>query len=266
MLALMRAMTKVRSDRHDLAPSWRSAGAAFGQDHAPARGPGNQARLRGLGAVQAASVNRDDAAQDEVVTVEAADAGAADLAPADAGSAAPAAPAKAALAAGGCTCEVASGPDYKPTGAIPVASSGGRKRAPFDFTAAFTNDPASGKDPGCCHVRQMIKWDSAFATAHGGPPHSGFPAGTAAGDWIEDRDKADTRYGWRAGPHSAPAASCGDEYKTAARRDMAAGDHYCGHDGPNGPDTLTGKWNFQLVVFDTPGNPVARGSVIAVNW
>jgi hypothetical protein len=150
---------------------------------------------------------------------------------------------------------------------IPVTFSGGRANASFDMNASFVNDPENGKLPSCCHVRQYIKWDQAFADFRGGPPHAGFPASTPPNTWIEDRGPADTeRYGYRSGPHSVPFPDCGDEYKTGARRDMANGDRFCGNDQPFVPDTADGQFKFQLVVFDSPGRPVARSSVISVTW
>jgi hypothetical protein len=170
-------------------------------------------------------------------------------------------------AAPGCTCEMKSGPAYTPTGDIPVDFSGGQARASFDMAASFVNDPATGKLPSCCHVKQFIKWDKAFAKYRGGPPHEGFPASTGPDTWIEDRGPDDgERYGHRFGPHSKPFPNCGDEYKTGAKRDTANGDHFCGNDKPFVPDDAEGTFKFQLVVFDSPGVPVARSSVISVTW
>jgi len=167
-------------------------------------------------------------------------------------------------------CYVDTGPTYTPTGSIPVTTSGGRKRATFTFAATFgaalvTVPP---RKPSCCEVRQYIKWDNAFHTWRGGPPHSGFPSSATANTWYEDRDSSDKRYGHRSGTHSDPIAGCGDEYKTGGSRDQANGDTYCGRDSPGGPSSLTGKWSFQLKVIDTcDGNAVkASSSVITVNW
>ncbi len=160
-----------------------------------------------------------------------------------------------------------SGPAYSPTGDVPVTFSGGQASASFDMAASFVNDPAQNKLPSCCHVRQFIKWDQAFADYRGGPPHAGFPASTKPNTWIEDRGPDDTeRYGYRSGPHSVPFPDCGDEYKTGAKRDMANGDRFCGNDVPHVPDNAEGQFKFQLVVFDSPGRPVARSSVISVTW
>jgi len=177
------------------------------------------------------------------------------------------APAPAAPAAPACQCELASGPTYTPTGSVPVTNAGGVKFAHFDFSASFTNNAAQNKIPSCCHVRQYVKWNAAFATWNGGPPHAGIPASTPSDTWIEDRDNTDhARYGHRSGPHSVPFPNCGNQYKTGATQDMANGDTYCGNDNPGGPSDMVGSFSFQLVVYDTPGAPVARSSVINVNW
>jgi hypothetical protein len=194
---------------------------------------GNQARLRSL---RGGSLNPNDSVKGRVATVapDPMDAGVAVAAQADpANDAGKAVPVKDdganKPAAPGCKCEMKSGPAYTPTGDIPVDFSGGQARASFDLNASFATNPATGAVPSCCHVRQYIKWDQAFANKAGGPPHAGFPAATAPNTWIEDRGPDDTeRYGYRSGPHSVPFPDCGDEYKTGARRDMANGDRYCG--------------------------------------
>jgi len=167
-------------------------------------------------------------------------------------------------------CYVDTGPTYTPTGSIPVTNTGGRKRATFNFAATFgaayvTLPP---RKPSCCEVRQYIKWDNAFHTWRGGPPHSGFPSSASANTWYEDRDSSDKRYGHRSGTHSDPIGGCGDEYKTGSSRDQANGDTYCGRDSPNGPSAMTGKWSFQLKVIDTCNGNAEKASstVITVNW
>jgi hypothetical protein len=165
-------------------------------------------------------------------------------------------------------CFVASGPSYSPTGTIPVTTSGGRKRTRFGMAATFGDVAASGRVPACCEVRQYIKWDRAFQTWLGGPPHGGFGSGATYDTWYEDRNVSDHRYGHRSGPHMSVVSGCGDEYKTGATQDQANGNTYCGKDNPGGPDTMTGRWNFQLKVIDTcNGDAVkATSSVITVNW
>jgi hypothetical protein len=122
--------------------------------------------------------------------------------------------------------------------------------------------------PGCCSVRQYIKWDQAFHNWHGGPPHRGFPANATFDTWYEDRDAADKRYGHRNDNFSDPIAGCGDEYLTNGVRDQANGDHYCGRDRPNGPAAMTGTWQFQLKVIDTCNGGVVKASspIITINW
>jgi hypothetical protein len=134
------------------------------------------------------------------------------------------------------------------------------------FGTAFVTEPP--RRPSCCEVRQYIKWDNAFHTWMGGPPHSGFPSSATADTWYEDRDTRDTRYGHRSGTHSDPGSGCADEYRTGSVQDQASGDTYCGRDTPSGPSDMPGKFMFQLKVIDTcNGNAVkASSSVITINW
>ena len=200
----------------------------------------------------------DDDGEGEVVTQS--DAGAPGGAPAPAPAPAPAKAAD--------NCSVRSGPSYTPSPTVPVTTTGDKKKARFTLAAAFDTDAGTGKKPSCCEVRQFIKWDKAFHDWMGGPPHSGFPSGAAADTWIEDRDKADTRYGHRSGAHSSPVANCGDEYKTGKNQDMANGDTYCGRDSPNGPKDMKGQFQFRLDAIDTcnGGATKASSSVITINW
>jgi len=197
---------------------------------------------------------------DEEGDVMSADAGVDAPTPAPPPTPAPATPA--------ANCAVKSGPSYSVTGTVPVITSGGKKRAPFDFSASFTTDATKGAKPSCCEVRQYVKWDKKFHDWMKGPIHSGFPSTATYDTWYEDRDTSDTRYGHRSGPYSSPVAKCRDEYKTGTTQDMANGDTYCGHDGPNGPDTMTGTWSFQLKVVDTCDGDKEKASsaVITVNW
>lgn len=166
------------------------------------------------------------------------------------------------------SCKVASGPTYSPTGTIPVTVDGERKKASFTMAASFTKDDAANNAPSCCEVRQYIKWDKAYQDDVGGPPHSGFPSGATHGTWYEDRDDADTRYGHRSGTHSAPAADCGDEYKTGDARDQANGNKYCGKDNPKAAKTRKGQFEFQLKVIDTCNADAEKAvsSVITIKW
>ena len=241
---------------------------------APSGALGNQARLRSLGRA-GRTAGFEPGVGDERITVDAGpanpDAGA--LAGVGAigvpGGALPGA----ALAGGAAgvvppaNCGVHSGPTYTPTGSIPVITAGGRKSAAFRFAAVFRTASPSNQWPGCCSVRQFIKWDTRFHTAAGGPPHSGFPASSPADTWIEDRHQSGWRYGHRSGPMSMPAAGCGNEYLLAGVQDMAHGDTYCGRDGPSGPASDVGQYQFQLKVLDTcAGVEKASSSIITVAW
>jgi hypothetical protein len=174
-------------------------------------------------------------------------------------------------------CSVTTGPTYTPTGIVPVIVGGdGKKRAPFSFSATFatTSSPwwkfwESASSPDCCEVHQYMKWDKAYETSKGGPPHSGFGMFASAGTWYEDRDSADKRYGHRSGSHSDPIAGGGDEYTTAGVRDQLHGDTYNGNDTPTSPVARKGQYQFKLKVIDTCGlvNTVkATSPVITVNW
>jgi hypothetical protein len=136
------------------------------------------------------------------------------------------------------------------------------------MAAAFATAAGTGRTPACCEVRQYIKWNQAYQTWRGGPPHAGFPSTATFDTWYEDRDASDKRYGHRSGPHSDPIAGCGDEYMTGGTRDQANGNTYCGSDSPGTGAPAGATYNFQLKVIDTcNGNAEkARSSVITVNW
>jgi hypothetical protein len=169
-------------------------------------------------------------------------------------------------------CYVKTAPTYTPKGTIPVKTTGGRKSAMFSMAATFgtsfvTKPP---RNPACCEVRQYIKWDNAFHTWKGGPPHSGFPSSATANNWYEDRNSTDTfRYGYRSG-YGNPVAGCGSEYRTGNTQDQANGDTYCGRDTPGGPAAMTGQFQFQLKVKvqDTCNSNAkkASSSIIKINW
>lgn len=145
-------------------------------------------------------------------------------------------------------------------GALPGALIGG-------LIGGIAGLAGSDSATSCCEVRQFIKWDATSAAAMGGVPHSGFPAGTPAGTWIEDRDTAGTRYGRRTGPFSA--LGLGDQYTTNGVADAAKGNKYEGRDGPGGPAAmLQGEWQFQLKAVDTCHGDAekASSSVITVPW
>jgi hypothetical protein len=160
-------------------------------------------------------------------------------------------------------CRVLSGPTYSPSGTVSVTNSGGRKRAPFSFTAAFTP-----RRPGTFALRQYIKWDQAFQTWRGGPPHSGFSSSSTSDTWYEDRDVNDKRYGHRSGTHSDPIGGGGDEYTLGGTQDQINGDTYNGRDTPGGPTAMTGQFTFQLKVVDTANGDAEKASSpeIKVNW
>jgi hypothetical protein len=172
------------------------------------------------------------------------------------------------LSSGSGSCHVKTGPTYTPDGTIAVTPlANGRKQASFSMDATFDADPATGVRPGCCEVHQFIKWDQAFQTWRGGPPHAGFPATATFDTWYEDRDSNGKRYGHRTDAFSDPIAGCGDEYKTGANQDQLNGNHYCGKDSPGGPPAMTGTFQFQLKVIDIcTGQEVGSGPVITVNW
>jgi len=161
-----------------------------------------------------------------------------------------------------------SGPTYTPGGTIAATTAGGVDSATFRFSAEFEEDPENGIFPSCCEVEQWIRWDAAAAASWGGgPPHGGFPAATAPDTWIEDRDDANTRYGRRSGPQSAPAN--GDEYLDATgARNQAFGQRYRGRDSPSGPATLAGQWRFMVQVVDVCHGRTRIGTpdFIRVNW
>lgn len=240
------------------AAAWRGRGHDFGRLSVHAMEPGATAAAA---ARDAATRGVDaEAAGDEVVTSNGHPA----PAPAP-GATAPTPPVAKQPAS---KCQVTAGPTYSPSGSIPVTVTGGRKQATFKMTAAFGAGAAGGHVPSCCQVRQYIKWDKAFHTWRGGPPHGGFPAAATHGTWYEDRDSRDKRYGHRSGPHSDPIAGCGDEYKTGGVRDQKNGDRYCGRDTPNGPKAMTGAFDFQLKVVDACNGDAVKASStpITVNW
>jgi hypothetical protein len=206
-----------------------------------------------------------------------------DAGPAAAGAAPAPAPAEPGLAAPGPAApaaparhaQLARGPRYTPRGSITPTTSGGLKSAgPWDMDAVFASDPANGVFPGCGEVHQDIKWNAAAATSFntlfGSPvPHSGFPATHPANVWIEDRDTANTRYGRRSGPMSAPVTG-GDEYTNSAGvQDMRHGAIYHGNDNPSDwPTALTGRWTFMLLAFDmcNHGVQVGNADFITIDW
>lgn len=164
-------------------------------------------------------------------------------------------------------CVVHSGPIHNPSGTVPVVVAGGRKNAVFSLRSVFRQAPSKNQWPGCCSVRQFIKWDARNHASKGGPPHGGFPAATPADTWVEDRDASGARYGHRSGPHSSPQAGCWDEYLLNGARNQVHGDSYCGRDRLAPAAARVGSWSFYLTVEDTcRSGEVARSPVTSINW
>ena len=167
-------------------------------------------------------------------------------------------------------CKVKDGVVYEP--AAPIAVPGGRgKRAEFFFGAEFESDPAAGVFPSCCEVRQFIRWNAAAAAGMGptGVPHDGFPAGTPADAFIEDRDEADLmRYGHRSGPHAVLRPN-NQYFDSTGAQNLAFGDTYEGSDAPEvTPEMAVGQWQFYVKVIDTCHGGVRKGndSLIRIDW
>lgn len=170
--------------------------------------------------------------------------------------------------------EISRPPRYAPAGPINVAAVGvGARMTHFDMSAEFRSDPVNGIFPSCCEIRQEIQWDAAYVAANvaagvGAVPHGGFPAAHPADTWIEDRDTADSRYGWRTGAHSDPGP--GDQYLDIGRRQNQAFGHiYEGEDNPtDNPPYAQGSWRFRLGAYDMcKGNRLLQYSpTLVVNW
>lgn len=167
-------------------------------------------------------------------------------------------------------CKVVTGVHYVPGAPVAVPAGGGGETTHFDFNAEFENNPAAGAFPSCCEARQFIRWNAAAAAGMGpaAVPHGGFPAGTPADTFIEDRDAANKRYGHRAGPFSDPEP--GDQYLDATgARNQAFGHLYRGFDNPNPTAAMSvGQWQFYAKVVDVCHGEVRKGddSLIRVNW
>ncbi|MDX9956109.1 MAG: hypothetical protein RBT75_18565, partial [Anaerolineae bacterium] len=164
---------------------------------------------------------------------------------------------------------VLTGPTYTPHGTIPTTVAGGRKSANFSFEVEFEDDPAQQFFPSCGELRQYIRWDAAAAASFGasGVPHSGFPTGSAAGTWIEDRDASNKRYGHRSGRFSDPQSF--DQYlDTTGARNQAFGETYEGNDGPGGSTSLAGVWEFAIQCVDVCNNdaPIGGNDYLRIVW
>ena len=166
--------------------------------------------------------------------------------------------------------EVKSGPTYSPSGNVATTVAGGRETAHFAFTAEFEDDPANSLFLSCGELRQYIRWDATAAASFGasGVPHGGFPAGSAAGTWIEDRDSANKRYGHRSGLFSDPQSF--DQYlDSTGARNQAFGHEYEGDDTPGGPTAaMAGVWEFAIQCVDVCNNdtPIGGNNYIRIAW
>jgi hypothetical protein len=165
---------------------------------------------------------------------------------------------------------VKTGPTYRPSGTIAPTVAGANESAHFRLDAEFDDDPANGIFASCCEIRQFIRWDAAAAAGFGptGVPHAGFPAGTAADTWIEDRDAANKRYGHRSGPFTDPQDF--DQYTDGAERNQAFGHLYRGSDTPGGPVSFVGGgvWRFMIKVVDVckGGRTIATQDFNRIPW
>jgi len=201
-------------------------------------------------------------------------------------------------------CEVIAGPEYnikpkkkpflprKVKPIVPWRDLNGDRRAKFELSAKFRDDPGSGAECRCCEIRQYIKWTQEFLDTNGDPPR-GFPRSSGPDTWHEDRDGQDKRYGHRAGRHSA----CGLPREEKKRDNLRIDDYfdedpanpgalvkvncpsgcvYFGNDAPGGPieavKKVRGKMEFYLEVVDVcnpeNGKPrfVKKSGVIVVSF
>jgi hypothetical protein len=109
----------------------------------------------------------------------------------------------------------------------------------FRWSAEFLNDATH--DPTCCEVRQLIYWNRKLSPSQSAP-HSGFtPPYDQPGQWYEDRDASDKRYGRRSGSHS----------DLNPRFDWYQGNGYFGNDTPGGRPDPGFFYKFRLIVVDT---------------
>ncbi|MGH7512923.1 MAG: DUF4157 domain-containing protein [Gemmatimonadales bacterium] len=165
--------------------------------------------------------------------------------------------------------QLVSGPTYHATTALTPPVAAGLQQGGHRFEAEFADDPANGLYASCCELRQFIQWDAPYAAAApGGPPHAGFPAGTAAGTWIEDRDGGDVlRYGHRSGPHSA-SLGAGNEYRdNTGHRNAAFGSTYRGRDFPGTHRLHAGHWRFMVRAIDVcNGNNRLGDDFLRFTW
>jgi hypothetical protein len=128
------------------------------------------------------------------------------------------------------SCGLKKAPEYDHSGQV-------SKGTKFSWEVEFLNDDQH--DPKCCEVRQHIYWNRCWSkdrcrfAPFFDPPHD------KPGNWYEDRDMDDKRYGRRDGRHSGP-----HEY------DRYEGNKYFGSDVPFGPDNEGFFLRLRLVVID----------------
>jgi hypothetical protein len=166
-------------------------------------------------------------------------------------------------------CHVKRGPTYEPSGTIDIIAIDSRKAANFALRADFDSDPVNGIFPSCCEARQFVLWDAtAAASFPTGVPNAGFPVGTPANRFIEDRDPTDaSRFGHRSGPKSVPDPT--DQYLDSTppfRRNQAFGEIYRGKDQPGGFDH--GVFRFMIKVVDVcnGGRTIGTQDFIRIDW
>ena len=141
------------------------------------------------------------------------------------------------------SCGIIIAPEYDVKGSAPGGTT-------FHWSAEFKNDATH--DPKCCEVRQLINWNQ------GGAPHQGFqPPRDQPGNWYEDRDSNNKRYGRRTGPYS----------------DLHPGFDWYTQNGYSGNDTPSGFnhgdiLRFRLIVVDVcnGGKTIYTSKTISINF
>jgi hypothetical protein len=163
-------------------------------------------------------------------------------------------------------CVITEGPQYSPSGDVPVQRMGREKYAFFAMSARFDNNKATGHDPSCCEVRQYIKWDDAYHTSNGGRPHGGFNEKAGPNLYHEDvEEKGVCHYGHR---DENCNGSNNNQYYTAGKEDPAHGDIYNGWDRPRVDKRHQGAFEFELRIIDRCNQNAVRGVSphVRVQW
>jgi len=153
------------------------------------------------------------------------------------------------LAPCGKSCGIKKAPEYDVQGTVPKGTT-------FNWSAEFLND--ANHDPTCCEVRQLINWNRPWGPNQSAP-HGGFtPPHDQPGNWYEDRDSSDKRYGRRNGSHS-------DLHQGF---DFYSGNTYSGNDTPKGPNNPGFTMRFRLIVVDVcnGGNTIYTSKTLQVNF